>query len=375
MLLHRLVDQEIDTMRAAEVRGDAVTFDEVVGFYGATRFLYPAKLGALESRFEAVRKTWEQLIAANNDVFKIFMLRRVVDGQMAVKNSICAFEYAPGTWQVQHLVSSERHELTGTLAALIGMTDWLDNRPGIKAIRLSYRPTNPGTNRLFHGLAEVLPNARSLEKVSNYFVAQCGDHHGGPPAAAEVEVRLAQSADTDDVRALYRREHPELPEWLGLHDLQLTTLDARYVKRGLNRSRAILVASRAGQICGSVICWWASEGVNFSFLENAIEDLVIDQTLPPALRAAIARDLLGAAENHYRSRGRRYLVALINDDMADLVAASAVLPPPEKQYAVLTLDAKEVAATRVHFESYYTQMLRESAAAADTSVGQKGQSR
>jgi len=357
MVLRRLIDHEIDTMRAAEVRGDPITFDEVVEFYGATRFLYPAKLGVLESRLAAVRTTWEHLIGANNETFKLLMLRRVVNGRLTVKNSVCAFEYAPGIWQAQHLVSADRHEFTGTLAAIMGLLDWISGRANSRAVRFSYRPTNPGTNRLLGGLEDALPDGRCLGTVSNYYVAECGETRCALTSAVGVDIRRAQPSETDGLQSLYKQQHPELPAWLDLDDPQLTTLNARYMKRGLRRSRDVLVASNAGRICGSVVCWWASEGMNFSFLENAIENLVIDATLSTDLRITVARHLLSAAVEHYRSRGRPYVIALINNEMADLVAASEVLPATDKQYAGLTFDAKEIPTAQRYFESHYKNML------------------
>lgn len=357
-LLHRLIDHEIDTMRAAEVRGDPITFDEVVNFYGATRFLYPAKLGVLETQFDAVRATWERLIAANDDVFKILMLRRVVDGQLVVKNSICAFEYVPGSWQIQHLVSADRHERSGTLASLIGMIDWLYGRPDVKSARWTYRPDNPGTSRLFGGLAAVLPSDRSLHSLLDYYVTRLPP--GGPSAQTvldDVTIRLAEPHDLADVRALYRARHPLMPEWLCLDDPQLVGLNARYRAHGMHRSRDLWLAVRAGQICGTVTCWWASEGVNFSFIENATDDLVIDQAMPADVRTTIARELLTSSMNHYQSRGRPYAVGLVDVESARLDQGIASLPRTSKKYARLCVEHSCFPAAREYFERHYSRLL------------------
>jgi CRP/FNR family cyclic AMP-dependent transcriptional regulator len=370
LLLTKLVDNEIDTMRAAEVRGDPISFDEVLDFYGSTRFLYPAKLGVLESRFAAVRATWEGLIGANNEIFKILILRRVVDGRLVSKNSICAFEYALGTWQVQHLVSADRHERSGTLAALIGMTDWLWSRRDVQGIRLTYRPDNPGTNRLFGELASMLSKASSLEVTCDYHVIDCaGSGSAARGRPTDWEIRPASDANLSEVTALAERTHLHMPSWLALQDAECRTLGAKYERHGLERTRSVLVATRNGRVAGMVNCWQASEGVNFSFLENAIADLTIDTALTVDERKDVVAALLSSAVAVYRARGRSHAVALLNQTDRNAVQAAGFMPPAEKQYVTLMFDHSEAPTARKHFLRHYTRILRNEAGPPRASVG------
>jgi hypothetical protein len=59
---------------------------------------------------------------------------------------------------------------------------------------------------------------------------------------------------------------------------------------------------------------------------------------------------------------------LLNQHLAELVEASGLLLPTDKNYAVLTFDAGELPVARLHFESYYTEMLREGAHGDNRSV-------
>ena len=110
-----------------------------------------------------------------------------------------------------------------------------------------------------------------------------------------------------------------------------------------------------------MVCWSASEGINFSLLENAAEDLFVDETLPPPARSTVARRLVQAALEHYRAMGRTYAVGLFDTRDRDLLRDSGLAGSLEKQYAVLTLDRSEFAAVRRVIESHYSRLLRREA--------------
>ena len=123
------------------------------------------------------------------------------------------------------------------------------------------------------------------------------------------------------------------------------------------RDADLRLAVRAGQICGTVTCWWASEGVNFSFIENATDDLVIDQAMPADVRTTIARELLTSSMNHYQSRGRPYAVGLVDVESARLDQGIASLPRTSKKYARLCVEHSCFPAAREYFERHYSRLL------------------
>ncbi len=360
LLLRRLIEREIDGMRAADVRGERAGFDEIMDFYASTRFLYPEKMGFLAANVEAVRETWARLAAADGAIFKMLMLRRVRDGQLVVKNSICAFEHSPGTWQVQHLVSSERHEYSGTLASVLGIIDWLGATGRARCIRLSYRPDNPGTAPLFDGVAGRLPPPTRLVSTCDYYLAPVRDRMESHDSARDVEVRPVRPDETAAVADLYAQRHPLLADWLSVADPAVPDLGARYRSAGLERERTVLVALVGGAIVGTISCWWSSEGINFSFLENAVEELHVGESLDPGRQVLVIARLLEAAVETYRSRRRPYVIALLDVQHRDLVTAAGVLPPSTKQYSVLSVDCTEsaFAQPKAVIESYYSRLLR-----------------
>ena len=128
LVLRRLIEQQIEDMRLADARGEDAG---VCGGHRALRGDTVPLSGEARGARAALRRSradLEELLAANGDVFK-FVFRRQVEGRQAVaKSSVCAFAYAPGTWQGQHLVSRDRHQFTATLSALMALSTWLSDR-------------------------------------------------------------------------------------------------------------------------------------------------------------------------------------------------------------------------------------------------------
>jgi hypothetical protein len=364
LLLDRLIQHEIGSLRAAELRGESPTFDEVVGFYAATRFLYPEKLEQLQPRFHAVRTTWAGLIGGNNDIAKILVRYKPEDGQIVPKTSVCAFEFSPGTWLTQHLVSAERHEYTGTLGVVIAILDWFETQPAIEHVRLTYRPSNPGINHLFGAAADAIPSEARSVAVRDHFVAPFAQLQLAPTAATDVHVERVTASTRAEISEFYRPfVHPVELRSLHFDDIDLERLNERFGRYGLTRQRAVFGARRDGRLVGAMVCNLASEGMNFSFLENALENLV------GADRDVVAA-LLRSAVEFYASNHRNYLVGMTDTDLGPLLRDLGVPGVGAKQYAVLTLGreangiqhAREAAVQ--YYRTHLVQLARAAAGAA-----------
>jgi CRP/FNR family transcriptional regulator, cyclic AMP receptor protein len=363
-VLDRLIEHEVESMRAAEIRGDRPTFDEIIDFYGRTRFLYPEKLGLLQSRFDAVRETWRRLIAANGDVFRILMLRRPVEDRLVAMNSICAFEYASGTWLGQHLVSGQQHEYTGTLAALIGLVGGL-HIDGAEFIRLTFRPNNPGVRLLFGGVAEALPSETAHLVVRKHAIVPLPPRVDQRGLSGQIRVERVARGD-DRALDLYRAlMHPVDADSLRLADPRLAELESSYAAHGLSRSREIVVATVDGTVVGAVLCNVASEGMNFSFLENAVEDLVVAPDLSAEVRSAVITELMGEVCAVYRSLGRSYLVLLLDEVLADVLQLLGAAETPTKEYGILTVsrDRDSFLIANRFFTGHYRSLVLQAAMA------------
>ena len=361
--LERIADRELDAIRAAELRGERPTFGDVLEHYRATRFLYSAKLEQLGPRISAIEATWNRLIVADGAVFKIFRRHLIEDDRLVTGTSICAFEYAPSCWLVQHLVSARRHELTGTLAVCLGMASWVGRTSADAALRFTYRDSNPGVARLFGSFDRFLPDICLETRRCAYALLDPG--HADPgvelPSGvtiAEVDRRLAPA-----VVAFYQRlGHRVGVRALHLDDPHAPELAERYRRHGLERRRRVLAALRGDRVVGAVVCHESSPGINFSFFENAIELLEVEPELQEPAGRAILKHLVSSA-----LRGRQLPsevpVALLCDlARAPLARAAELLPEAPKEYIILTMrlaDGGQEAVRRAllhHYRELFTEV-------------------
>ena len=328
------------------------TFEEAFGFYRDSGFLYPRKLAELEQRLPAIEQTWRTLLDCDHDVFR-FVARRD-RGRGPLRNAICAFAYAGQTWQGQHLVSAVRHEYAGTLAVLSELVLQFQ-RSGAQFARLSFRPTNPGTNRLFGAVAEQLPAHLTHMSVVDYGFCPVREFRPAPMSARDVLVRRAADGEQERAAGFFSRvlSAPEFGS-LALDDLDLREIDERYRAHGLTRRRRVLLAESAGEVIGGCLIHDCSPGVNFSFLENAVEHLHIDERLGERDRLRVWHALARAAVAEVSQERDWIVVALDRHDRATATAARLV-PPEPKQYAVLTVDGAESGFLRSIdcFRAYY----------------------
>ena len=328
-------------------------FAELFEFYRRSGFLHPGKAAGLDQRLPAIEATWQRLLAADTDVFR-HVSRRHPD--RSVSNSICAFRYAPGTWQAQHLVSAQRHEYVGTLTVLMALVQSLHDS-GARFVRLSFRPDNRGANPLFGGVAELMPPGVVNQSVVDYGMTPIAAVRA---SAGDGEVRVQRSDDLQARRFYGEILRPVELASLGLRDLNFSVLDPLYVRHGLCRRRHAYVATVGDRVVGACLVHHSSEGMNFSFLENAIEYLRVAPDLPLRLRARAWTALLRTAVGDVSQR-RDYVVTTTDPRDRDLaMAAGLVGADPPKQYAVLTVTREREALLRAieHFGSYYKALLR-----------------
>jgi hypothetical protein len=347
-VLDRLIAEELDALRVQDVIGRRPTFDELFEFYRAAGFLYPAKFAELSAWLPVIESTWTRLLESGDDVFKVFTRRRFVAGAATIKNSVCAVEHAPGTWQCQHLVSADRHEYLGTLSAFLAMADWLERNPAASYTRLAFRPGNRGVAALFADWQRAMPLGDASLRTFDY-------------VATPLEVVDASRGSTvrvvrGDAEALRRFYVPRIPpvelDSLRLDDPSLRGLQEKFARLGLERRRSAYMAIAGDTVVGAAICNAGPLGANFSFLENAVEAIEIAPEAPQAFP-----ELLAAAARFYRAHGRSSLIATIGPEYAEL--AKSVGLAPQKQYTLFTgrNSTEGFVASRRCFRRYYRALL------------------
>ena len=356
VLLARLVRQERESVRLMEALAPKPQFEDVLEHYGASGFLYPAKLEALRAQMPSIEQTWRRALSADTDIFRLVWRFGMIDDAVRLRNTISAFAYTPSTWHAQHLVSRDRHEYARTLVVLIELIDRF-HKEGVSHIRLSFRPNNPGTKSLFGETALRMPADVCKLAICDY---------GCVPVAA---VRLPTSqTSTVTVRPVVEGAvaerfyeqvlHPVEVASLTLGDPELRQMDAAYRPAGLRRARNVLVAVDHGEVVGSCVVNASSVGLNFSFLENAVEHLRVRPDLSAPRRAIVWNALAAGAVQDVQTRGTNVVVALDPGDR-DLSARANLITAEPKQYAVVTVARRDEGYLRAvdYFVDYYRKLL------------------
>ena len=357
-LLTRLVANERATVALTEALAPPLTFDEIFGFYRDSGFLYAAKQAALSDRSEEVEDTWRRLLTGDRSVFRFVSRYGLQDGRVNVRNAICAFLYTPRTWQAQHLVSLQRREYTGTLTLLVALTEWLHDN-GAAFVRLSFRPNNPGTNRLFGGLAERLAPVHVSRSLVDYGFCDVRELDFPAGCRSSVTVRALAPDEGDLARAFYKRIlDPVDFASLDISRPSLEDLDAVYALHGLTRRRTVLVAMDGEDTVGACLVNHGSEGINFSFLENAIEHLRVAPELAPPARRTVWLALARAAVAEV-AHTRPYVVVSLRPEDRDLAVRTKLVRPDPKQYLMLTISLHDQAVRDAiaWFTRYYEALL------------------
>ena len=356
-LLSRLVASERESVSLIEALAPPVTFDQLFAFYRESGFLYPGKLTALDDRRDVVERTWRILLGADRSVFRFISRLTLAQGRPMLANAVCAFAYAPGTWQAQHLVSRYRREYTGTLALLLALSEW-GHDVGIEFARFSFRPNNPGTNALFGGVAERLPSDLVSLSLVDYGLTIARDVDLRGARDSPVAVR-SLGPDEGAVAATFYEQFLDPVELASLCLAQpgLRELHRAYGIHGLTRCRTVLIALDSGRVVGACIVNHSSEGINFSFLENAIEYLRVAPDQPALTRRATWLSLARAAVAEV-ARMRDHIVCLTHPGDRDLATAAGLVPADPKQYAILTVAMPEgFAGMTACFTDYYRALL------------------
>jgi hypothetical protein len=288
----------------------------------------------------------------------------MIEGDRLVTgSSICAFEYAPSCWLVQHLVSAQRHELTGTLAVCLGMASWVGRTSADAGLRFTYRDSNPGVAKLFGSFPDFLPEACLETRRCAYALLEPCRADPGVPLPSEVRIVEVDRRLAKEVIAFYRRlGHRVGVRALQLDDPNASELAERYRRHGLERRRRVLAALRGDHLVGAAVCHESSPGINFSFFENAIELLEVEPELPEPAARAIIKHLVSVALRGRELPGEVPVPLLCDLARAHLARAAELLPAASKEYVVLTLrlaDGGQEAVRRAllhHYRELFTEV-------------------
>ena len=338
-VLSRLVRRELRALRTQEAATGPPDLGEVMDLYRASGFLYPEKLTKLGPRLPAIERTWSRLLAVDNDIFKIWMRWEATGRVASPCASVCGFETEPGTWSIQHIVGLRSAPPTSIVTLINGIRKWGERRPGLTHVRLTYRPSNQPVRPLFDGMGRAMPaSVRAFSDYDYAFVPL--DETPVPPRDPTVEtLRVISTSDAQGravIDFLRTRLSPTAFDALHFDEPRLDGLDARYQARCLFRRREILAAVRDHTVLGACVCNRGSQGMNFSFFENALTDITLAPELAPSDQRAVLAALFASACRLYAEQGHSELVVMADPRWRSLRRHLGYGRPDEKQYRSLT---------------------------------------
>lgn len=318
------------TVAIADWPHPLATAQELFALYRQSGLLHPGPPSAPSHRLTGIETAWSALLGAGPEVLRV-VLHRSRDG--APIQAGCAFAYAPGTWQLQHLISAARHQPAGTLAVMLELIERLDG-DDTRHVRFTFRPDDPGVAPLLLPAARLLHRDRSAISLVDYGTIDPQNLQLPTPTVpvrrlAPDEYRLAE---TFYARCL----HPVERASLALEDLELDSLDARYRAHRLTRRRTVLAAYDHDRVIGLCIIGRGPFGMNLSFLEHAVEYLRIARDRVGTARRDTWSALLRAAAAEASGTGD-WLVTLTDPEDRPLARAAGLVGLQPSRYAIVTI--------------------------------------
>jgi hypothetical protein len=352
----RLVDAAMRHRYPGLEDGRVLSFEQIFRFFQETRFMYPAKLAALEPFMPAVRRTFTQLQSKESTVFKSLIYR---EGGKTLAHGSCVRVYRR-TFVLQHLAGIT-HRLSHRPAPQVlnlGLAEYFGQSTDLEYLKFFFRPDNRWPSRVFGGFARKLSD-RHLSDLRTFEYLGIDT---GVELPERASVRVVEAAVGD--LGLIERHFVATEKGLLLRSddltrgaLSLRELDAEFGDLGLTRKRAVLLALREGEPVGFALCELSSPGMNLSELFSAFRIHLLPAAGEPddPRRRDVELALCRAALQFYRREGRPLAVALFSE--GDPVAR--ILPAlTRKQYTCWTVHRSLCPSFCEHVDRLY-QLLNE----------------
>lgn len=303
-----------DSYAAYGCRINDISVDELFRRYEAAGFLYPAKLPRLRPYWSLVKENWEKASDPEGRLIKFWIYEK--DGSWAT----CSTWRTGGcSWLSQHLVATG--DVGGSAAVQLSGQAMKIHFGDCDAEQNWFRPTNRFPMKVFGSMADKL----GADVASCQTHTLLSVHPATLPTDDSDAIVIEETADYAAVVAVADatrgRVFVEAEDLRG--DLRLEATDELYQRFGLSRTRRVFLARRKGdgQPIGVALTYRGPLGLNFSFLENRC-DLLLLLELAEDERLSIATGLLHAAAPAYKTFEPGAFPAVTDAATASLLAAT-----------------------------------------------------
>jgi len=329
-------------------------FLELWRFYLDTGFIYPAKMDLIRPYLAEIFDTGVRLADCGEEIGKTCL----VHDRGAIMNSLALTRFYPHAWLIHHMAS--RQNPAGMVTLLLRNVAWLLDKPEVKYARFYWRPENKRVNVLFLGLQRSFQKGGAdislLKTMAYHYLPIPAMMSRLDPAEPTISVSPVTPISYLEISARLKQGLGQADyevEALGPRTLTLSDLDDMYRGYGLERTRALFAARRAGKLLGIAVAENSSLGLNLSFYLNTFKIVMVEAGLSAADKRAVVHGLLREVCRYYRRQGRDFLVALADpplDAHLEGLGFSSV-----KRYNSLSLSKTPDRDTALRFISRYYQ--------------------
>jgi len=279
--------------KAYGVRVNEIDVDDLFGLYERTGFLYPDKAARLLPHLDLVKENWGRMFRAGESLLYVLTAGDEKRGQAA----LAVWRSSHQGWTFQHLVSennpyaSRAVMLAAEAASILKGSD--------ESAQNWFRPENRFPARVFGSMVDTIGGSFSSVQTHAYCALS---RNQAMPAHGGIQIIPYDSPYRADLCALAANTRGDIyvsaEELTG--DAAFKALDALYRRVGLRRTRHIWLAFENGRVVGATIVYRGPVGLNFSFLENRCDLLLVPDLSDNSMRNTAA-GLLSAALTAYEN--------------------------------------------------------------------------
>jgi len=288
--------------------GSDVAVDELMTFFRATGFLYPAKEELLAPVMAEVQETFARSYAQPSDVFKAVVARE--NGTLIGHVSgIRAYRH---TWMPTHLAALPTKHVGHLLN--LGAADYFLQTADFEFFKIYFHADSKWPARIFGGFARMQSDP-TLSDLRGFRHVMLPTDAPALEAPVGIDVLEASPEDLATVERYFVTRMPALvvrADDLTRQTLQLADVNKGFREIGLYRRRRVLMAMRRNRCLGFALVEMSSAGLNLSEALSAFQIFVTDDGR--AEEDGVRRALLNGVMPIYRNAGRTQARGLIAPD-------------------------------------------------------------
>lgn len=277
------------------VQVNRIDIDELFDLYERTGFLYPEKAARLLPHMDRVKENWRRMLRAEESLLYILTAGDEKRGRAA----LAVWRTTRHGWTYQHLVS-ENNPYASRAVMLAAEAESI-LKGSDESAQNWYRPENRFPARVFGSMIQTIGGSLSSSQRHAYFALP---RKFSSISDASVRVMTYEDARNKDLCsvAAQARGHVFVAAEELMRDVPFKSLDGLYRRVGLRRTRHVWLAYRKGkdEVMGAVVVYRGPLGLNFSYLENRC-DLLLMPYLSASEVESASGALLGAAVSAYEN--------------------------------------------------------------------------